>query len=139
MDTAEVAELLGTTPRVLRQFLRSPVSTFVAVGSGARYEFNDRDVPTIKKRFADWNSQGKPKPIVTKPKAQRSQSAKLEAQHQKDVRVWEEEGSILLEDIRDPRVRRRVQLAAQAAEARLNMRLMAVGLHITQLGDRESA
>lgn len=139
MDTTEVAELLGITPRILRQFLRSPVSTFVAVGSGARYEFNDRDVPTIKKRFAEWNIQGKPKPTVTKPKAQKSQTDKLEAQLKKDRAVWAEEGPIHLEDIRDPRVRARVKADAEAAEARLNMRLLAVGMHITQLGDRESA
>jgi hypothetical protein len=44
MDTSEVAEKLGTTPRILRQFLRSPSSTFVAVGSGSRYDFTAKDL-----------------------------------------------------------------------------------------------
>jgi hypothetical protein len=56
-----------------------------------------------------------------------------------DRQVWEEEGPVAIEDIRDPRVRARVQANAQAAEERLNMRLLAAGLHITQLGDRQSA
>lgn len=129
MDTTEVAEYLGTTPRVLRQFLRSPYSTFVAVGSGARYEFTPQDLPTLTKRFADWKGDGKPKPEAeTKPAAKRK-SARREHQ---DADAWEEEGNVVIPDIRDPRVRARVRREAQAAEDRLNLRLMARGLHVAQ-------
>ena len=51
MDTAKVAELLGTTARTLRVFIRSAHTTFVPVGSGARYDFTDREIPTLKKQL----------------------------------------------------------------------------------------
>jgi hypothetical protein len=138
MDTAEAAHRLGTTPRMLRQFLRSPMSTFVAVGSGSRYEFDERDVDTLRKRFSEWQGAGKPKPVnVSAPKPAKPNRG--DKQKEMDRQVWEEEGPVAIEDIRDPRVRARVQANAQAAEERLNMRLLAAGLHITQLGDRQSA
>lgn len=138
MDTTEVAEKLGTTPRVLRQFLRSDHSTFVAVGSGARYDFNDRDFPTLQKRFGEWQGAGKPKPEGSK-KTKSPSKAKAPTQLIKDSQEWEAEGPVVIEDIRDPRVRARVKRAAAAAEAELMMLLLSKGLHITQLGDRESA
>lgn len=137
MDTTEVAGRLGTTPRILRQFLRSPSSTFVAVGSGARYEFTERDLPTLTKRFAEWNANGKPKPEGTKPKPARVKDRDPEAARlERDAKVWAEEGPVVLQDIRNPTVRARIKADARAAEDRLMLRLMAVGLHITQLGDR---
>ena len=57
MDTKDVAQRIGTTPRTLRQFLRSAYSTFVPVGSGARYDFTERELPTISKRFREWTSE----------------------------------------------------------------------------------
>lgn len=139
MDTSQVAEVLGTSPRKLRVFLRSAFSTFVPVGSGARYDFTDREVPTLRKRFTEWEKAGKPRPPAQeKPtiKAARKSSAKLSAQERRDQEVWAEEGEIKLPDIRDPRVRARAREDARAAEERLMLRLMAVGLHITQLGDK---
>jgi hypothetical protein len=143
MDTTEVADLIGTTPRTLRQFLRSPMSTFVAVGSGARYDFSSNDVPTLKRRFTEWQGAGKPRPDSekkSKAKATGNGSRpKADVQRERDEAEWAEEGPVVLADIRDPRVRARVKAAAQAAEDRLMLRLMAAGLHITQLGDRKSA
>lgn len=136
MDTTEVAQHLNTSPRTLRAFLRSPMSTFVAVGSGARYDFNDRDLPTIAKRFSEWQAQGRPKPPTpARAVVIRSQPNNSEKQRRKDMEVWSEEPAPVLPDIRDPRVRRRVLAAAREAEERLMLRLMAAGLHITQLGD----
>lgn len=141
MDTSEVAEMIGTTPRMLRQFLRSGHSTFVPVGSGARYEFSDRDIPTLTKRFGQWKADGKPRPDADKkPKGTSpARSAKVDKQRQRDEQEWAEEGPVVIEDIRNPRVRARVVADARAAEERLMQRLAAVGLHITQLGDRKSA
>jgi hypothetical protein len=138
MDTSEVADKLGTTPRVLRQFLRSDHSTYVAVGSGARYDFNDKDLPTLLKRFGEWQGAGKPKPEGAK-KTKVPAKAKVTTQRIKDMEEWSQEGPVVIQDIRDPRVRARVKRAAQAAEAELMMLLLSKGLHITQLGDRESA
>lgn len=138
MDTAEVAQVLGTTPRLLRQFLRSDYSTFQAVGSGARYDFTDKDVPTLTRRFSDWRKDGKPQPNgqqrarVANPKRS---TPKADKQHARDQQEWNEEGTVVLDDIRDPRVRARVRRDAEAAEARLMTRLAAHGLHIFQLGD----
>lgn len=133
MDTNEVAEAIGTNARTLRQFLRSGTSTYVPVGSGARYEFTDSDLPTLTKRFSEWKGGGKPTTITRKKTTRKS---KAEVQRTRDEAEWEDEGLVELEDIRDPRVRRRVLAAAEAAEARLELLLLARGLHVTQLGDR---
>jgi hypothetical protein len=138
MDTRDVAAYLDTTPRLLRQFLRSSFSTFAAVGSGGRYDFTDRDMPTLEKRFGEWRGAGKPKPEGDgKPRAPRKD--KLAAQLERDQAEWAEEGDVKLEDIRDPRVRRRVRAAAEAAEEQLMLMLIAKGLHVTQLGDRRAS
>lgn len=142
MDTKDIAALIGTTPRTLRQFLRSPMSTFVAVGSGARYDFTEKDVPTLKRRFTEWQGAGKPQPQTPKTKAKAASgksSAKTKTQLDRDQEVWSEEGPVVIEDIRDPRVRARIRAAARAAEDQLMMLLLAKKMHVTQLGDRESA
>lgn len=51
-----VAFELGTEAKTLRQFFRSPASTVEAVGSGGRYEFEEADLPKIKKEFDAWRS-----------------------------------------------------------------------------------
>jgi hypothetical protein len=131
MDTSEVAKRIGTTPRTLRAFLRSDYSTFQAVGSGARYDFTESELPTISKRFSAWRTEGAPRPEakakpVTAPKAPK---AKPRIQ---DEKVWAEEAPIKLEDIRDPRIRARVKADARAAEDRLATLLIARGLHVAQ-------
>lgn len=142
MDTTQVADHLNTTARQLRQFLRSPWSTYVAVGSGARYEFKPSDMPTLEKRFAEWRAEGRsrvtdaaPSPRSTKATSRKAPSPRAS----RDRAVWDEEGAVVVPDIRDPRVRARVRADAAAQEARLEMMLLAAGLHITQLGDRKSA
>lgn len=146
MDTTEVASKLGTTPRLLRQFLRSDYSTFQAVGSGARYDFTDKDLPSLEKRFGEWRKDGKPRPNVDHQRVKVTQAPKSqptvnkhERQQLADRLVWAEEGEVVMPDIRDPRVRARVKADAAAAEERLMMRLAAQGLHLFQLGDRTPA
>lgn len=146
MDTSEAAAKLGTTPRILRQFLRSSSSTFVAVGSGSRYDFEESDLPTLEKRFQDWRSGGKgkrkgtatPKKSKLAPALKPTSPAKRQPSR-KDVQVWEEEGPVQIADIRKPNVRARVLADAKAAEDRLMMLLMSKGLHISQLGDQRKA
>lgn len=143
MNTSEAANAIGTTPRTLRQFLRSPSSTFKAVGSGSRYDFKESELPTLTKRFAEWSGTGKPKAeprrvtraTVLDGRLRRSATAE-EVQAARDAEVWAEEGDVVLPDIRDPHILRRVRADEAAREARLMMTLMAKGLHITQLGDR---
>ena len=133
MDTSAVAEALNTTPRRLRQFLRSEGSTFQAVGSGARYDFTASDLPALSTRFHAWaGTKGpRPAPVLTVAPPKPDQIAR-------DRAVWDEEGPIQLEDIRRPDVRARVRQVAAAQERRLDARLMAVGLHITQMRVRAS-
>lgn len=52
----QVATILGTEAKTLRQFFRSTASTIEPVGSGGRYEFNESDVPQIKAEFDAWKA-----------------------------------------------------------------------------------
>lgn len=139
MDTREVAQRLGTEPRILRQFLRSPQSTFQAVGSSSRYDFTDRDISMLEKRFREWAS-GRTTPRVAKPSSPsippRARTATT--QQERDLAVWAEEGPVVLPDIRNPQVRARVRAEAAASVARLEEQLIAAGLHISQWGSKES-
>lgn len=138
MNTAEVATELGTTAKILRRFLRSGQSTFTAVGSGGRYEFDAEDMPTLKARFAEWNNTDPrtPAKLSSSHPVAVTRKARKRTQVDKDREVWNEEGPVSLPDIRNPRVRARVLADAAAREARLEARLLAVGLHITQWGNR---
>lgn len=137
LDTRAVAEYLNTTPKTLRQFLRSPQSTFTAVGSSSRYEFTQRDLPTIQKRFSEW-SAGRSPVVVTPTRAPRVVHLAERRTVDRDRAVWDEEGPITLADLRDPRVRAQVRAIAQEQERRLDEMLLAVGLHVTQMMARAS-
>lgn len=54
MNASEAADKIGTDAKTLRRFIRSPKSTFKAVGSGGRYEFEEKDIPTLRKKFEEW-------------------------------------------------------------------------------------
>lgn len=125
MDTKAVAEAIGTEPKILRRFLRDPRSTFRAVGSGARYDFTENDIPELSRRFADWAGTKPTRPTIPRVSTP-------DRQRERDAEVWAEEGPVVIADIRDPRVRARVRSIAAAQEARLNERLMAAGMHISQ-------
>jgi hypothetical protein len=114
------------------------MSTFAAVGSGARYDFTESDITTLEKRFEAWRGAGKPKPVGTK-KIRSTKKDKDEARREREAAEWAEEGPVVLADIRDPRVRAEVKRRAQADEDRLVMLLLSKNMHITQLGDRKTA
>lgn len=132
MDTKSVAEELGTDAKILRRFLRQvgPVET---VGSGGRYQFTKADLPHLKELFAKWakGKNVKPSP-VPKPRVPANDQAA------RDRAVWAEDPRpIIIEDIRDPQVRAAVKKLAQEQESRLDARLLARGLHITQWRHRQ--
>jgi hypothetical protein len=52
LSTREAAEALGTTPKVLRQFLRQ--DSIGGVGSGARYEIKQKHIKALRRRFEEW-------------------------------------------------------------------------------------
>jgi hypothetical protein len=132
MDTRAVAENLGTTPRMLRRFLRSDQSTFTAVGSGARYDFTSSDLTALAPRFRAWLGHDAPVPVATPVGTPADDDPRM-SQSDKDRAVWDEEGDVFLADIRQPAIRARVRQIADERERRLNEQLLAAGLHITQM------
>lgn len=52
----QIATRIGTDPKTLRKFFRSPSSTIEPVGQGGRYVFDAADLPKIKAEFNQWNS-----------------------------------------------------------------------------------
>jgi len=56
LGAKEVAALVGTDAKQLRQFFRSGKSTFEAVGAGGRYEFKESDVAKIKAEYEAWKN-----------------------------------------------------------------------------------
>lgn len=134
VDTAEVANQLGTDTKMLRRFLRSKASPVKPVGSGARYRITRDDMPAIEESFKAW---AKNRPITTVPRPRRDPTP-IVAQS-RDEKVWAEEeekrGPIVMADIRDPKVRAAVRRKAKEQEDRLMARLLAKGLHISQLRD----
>lgn len=52
-STRDIAEKIGTDAKTLRVFLRAS-DDYEAVGSGSRYAFTNKDVPTLKARFTKW-------------------------------------------------------------------------------------
>lgn len=132
VDTKAVAEELGTDAKILRRFLRSvgPVET---VGSGGRYAFTKADLPHLKELFQKW-AKGKNVSPSPSPKPRPPANDQIS----RDRAVWAEDPRpIILEDIRDPCVRATVRAIAAEQEARLEARLLARGLHITQWRHRK--
>lgn len=136
MNTSDAASAINTQPRILRQFLRSPVSSFRSVGSGARYDFTADEIPTLKVEFDKWSKDGKPKSERSSTTRRASRKSPEDIQRERDQAVWEEEGNVSLPDMRDPRVRVEVRRQAADAERRLMMMVMAAGMHVTQGGTR---
>lgn len=77
----QVALLLGTDAKTLRQFFRSDASTIEPVGSGGRYEFLEDDVPQITEEFNKWqaNKSGRGRPASGgKGKSKKAQVEEIE-------------------------------------------------------------
>jgi hypothetical protein len=53
----EAAKKIGVEPKVFRRFLRSDASPISAVGQGARYAIDPKQLPTLKKEFAKWSKE----------------------------------------------------------------------------------
>lgn len=136
MDTRAVADELCTDTKTLRRFLRSSASSITPVGSGGRYAFTREQVDVIRDEFKAWSAATPERPAVNLPKPQRGGRRAARTQEDRDAVVWAEEGVVVLPDIRRPEVLRAVRAQAAARDARLTERLMAAGLHITQIRDR---
>lgn len=131
MNTREVAEALKTDPKRLRRFLRSDV-TYRNAGQGGRYEFTEKDLPTLRKRFDAWQN-GKPSsPAKGDPDrpARRRRRGKDEVPAM-GVEIATKKLSTTEREKRDKLSRERVD--------RLEERLRAAGLHISQSRHRQDA
>lgn len=62
-SSTEAAEEIGTTPRLLRRFLRSNDSWKNATQAG-RYEFTESEVASLKKQFDRWQAGRKVRRVV---------------------------------------------------------------------------
>lgn len=78
----QVASLLNTDPKTLRQFFRSSASTTEAVGSGGRYEFYESDVDQIRTEFAEWfeNKSKRGRPSEGGSKSKKKDKVRLESE-----------------------------------------------------------
>lgn len=123
MNTSEVAVELGTKPRTLRVFLRAHAA-YKNAGSGGRYDFSANDIPVLRKRFAEWNTEKKSTVQVT------TSTGKVVKQ-----KIAPDSPGVhprLLRS-RDPRVRAQIRKLAEERVDRLEASLKARGLHISQM------
>lgn len=131
MNTQEVAAEIGTDAKTLRRFLRDPSSTFEAVGSGARYDFDEADLPVLTRKFSKWSEgqSAKPPAPVRTPRPRTSPRVRVT---DKDRDVWAEEGDVHVPDIRNPQVLAQVRRVENDRAAALDRMLLEAGLHISQ-------
>lgn len=114
-----VASELGTEPRTLRRFLRDD-PTYRNAGSGGRYAFTEKDLPTLRKRFGKWQDG------VEARRAKRDTTGLVNRQ------ATPEEPDVIDIPKCTPSLRRREREQVERLEARLRE----CGLHVTQLKDR---
>lgn len=117
LSSKMVAEELNTEPRTLRRFLRDD-PTYRNAGSGGRYVFTTRDMPTLKKRFASWQAG------VEARRAKRDTTGLVNKS-----RSSEPEPDVI--DI--PRCTPELRRKEREQIERLEQRLKDCGLHITQI------
>lgn len=122
LSSKMVAQEIGTEPRTLRRFLRDD-PTYRNAGSGGRYAFTQRDLPTLRKRFASWQAG------VEARRAKRDTSGLVNR-----TKAAREEPEVIEIPPCTPALRRREREQVR----RLEERLKECGLHISQLKDRES-
>lgn len=120
LSSKMVAEELGTDPRTLRRFLRDD-PTYRNAGSGGRYVFTKRDMPTLKKRFDAWQAG------VESRRAKRNTTGLINRPKTPDI---EPDVIFIPKCTPELRAKEREQID------RLDARLRECGLHVSQLKDR---
>lgn len=125
MNTREAAEQLKTDPKRLRRFLRQD-PTYRNAGQGGRYEFTDKDIPTLRKRFETWViATAKPDNAVAPARRSRKKAGDSMPVHIANVPAHK-----LTTKQREERNR----LSRERVD-RLEAALKAKGLHISQRQD----
>lgn len=118
LSSKMVAQQIETDPRTLRRFLRDD-PTYRNAGSGGRYVFTARDLPTLRKRFAIWQRG------VEARRAKRDTSGLIKH------RPPRQEPDV----IEIPRCTPALRKRDREQIARLEARLRECGLHISQMRD----
>lgn len=125
MNTTQAAEKVGTTPRMLRRFIRQS-NKYRNAGCGGRYEFQATDIPQLKKHFEAWHTT-----IVTKVERPTVSRETLKKNYSDDDSSPD---TVPVSAIRSARSRAQIKAAAEARVDRLEAMLKASGLHISQAG-----
>lgn len=120
LSSKMVAEELETEPRTLRRFLRDD-PTYRNAGSGGRYAFTERDLSTLRKRFASWQAG------VEARRAKRDTSGLINR-----GKASVEEPEVIEIPKCTPSLRKKEREQVERLEARLKE----CGLHITQMQER---
>lgn len=134
MNSSQIAEKLGTTSKELRRFLRAdPSYTNASNTSSGRYNFTDQDFPTLQRRFAAWQSKNAGRKRVPKMAS--------DAPAQSKRRVRADGGPGLPTEFATRKLyaserARRDRLSHERVD-RLEEKLIAANLHISQIRNRE--
>lgn len=123
LTSKAVAAHLNTDARTLRRFLRDD-PTYRNAGSGGRYTFTGRDLPTITKRFTTWQAG------VDDRRAKRNTTGLI-----KKSKTVEHEPEV----IEIPKCTDAMRRLEAEQVARLDNRLRECGLHLSQLRRAEWA
>ena len=119
-SSQDAAEFIGTTPRLLRRFIRQNDSWKNATYAG-RYSFTEPEVNSLKLQFEKWQG-GR---ATRKPSTQGVESAELT--------YLDEDQGISVEQMhaakRNPELRKMIQQNRLARLKKLNARIAEVGLN----------
>lgn len=115
----DAAEEIGTTPRLLRRFIRENDSWKNATHAG-RYSFTPSELESLKKQFQAWQGT----------RSTRRTSSRVEAE---ELFHLDEDKGIRVEDMmrmqRDPFLRKMVHQKREERRKKLNERIKEVGLN----------
>lgn len=125
-SSLEAAEFIGTSPRLLRRFIRQNDSWKNATYAG-RYSFTEPEVNSLKLQFDKWQGGRS----TRKPSASGVESSEL-------THLDEDQG-ITVEQMhaarRNPALRKMIQENRIARQRKLNARIAEVGLYGVSCGE----
>jgi hypothetical protein len=113
-SSIEAAAEIGTTPRLLRRFLRQNDSWVNATQAG-RYSFTESEMQSLKKQFKQWQGTRSTRP------------ARISTRQETELSYLDQDKGITVEDMlrlqRDPKLRAQVRARRAERHRRLNERL----------------
>lgn len=138
MNSSEAAVKLGTTPKELRRFLRADSSyTNAANTSSGRYSFTDSEFLVLKSRFDAWMNKNagrkRPRPVnVDADKPGTAQGMRDDLRRTRNTDAPGLPKRFATARLTTSERERRDRLSHERVD-RLEQRLLAAGLHISQL------